>query len=278
MKGVTMSIAFPATSTGPSLAQITSIDKDMQGQIGASLHGTAPDVAILSTDTHADMLARMPIILKAAGMPALMAQDISHVMDALVPTMQSVIDQRPDLANAKFDFQTDNGHLKVVSSAMSAKDKAWLEDQLNANKALVSAAQSFHEHAVEGYQLWASLGKSPSTNIDTAAISAAADNKFGFMDIFQRFGETFARFTDPKSSYYTADGIAINFDLVPNTAANLLRFAKAAKAVEVGAIRHDDPSGRSLYGTIKGSIFFYEAMPDFRPANDANTLGLRTRA
>jgi alpha-beta hydrolase superfamily lysophospholipase len=230
MKGVTMSIAFPATSTGPSLAQVTSIDKEVRGQIDTSLPSTAPGVTILSTDVLADLPARMATIVKAYAAHDAMTYDASRVMDALVPTMQSVVNQRPDLADAKFDFQTDNGHLKVVSSTMSAKDRAWLEDQLNANHALVSATQSFHEHAVEGYQLAASLDDSPSTTIDTAAISAAADNKFSFMDIFQRLGQASSAVLDQGGSYYTADGMAIDFDLVPNNASSFLRFAKRPPA------------------------------------------------
>ena len=275
-----MSIAFPATGTGPSLAQVTSIDKEVRGQIDASLPSTAPGVTILSTDAHADMLARLPTILKAYGTQNVMAYDASHVMDALVPTMHSVIDQRLDLANAKFDFQTDNGHLKVVSSTMSAEDKAWLEDQLNANKALVSATQSFHEHAVEGYQLWTSLGTSPSTGIDTAAISAAADSKFSFMDIFQRFGQA-SKGLDQGGSYYTSDGMKIDFNLIPRTALSFLRFAKTANAIEAGDVRYvHDASGREFNGALKGSIFylFGDAMPEFRPTDDSNTLGFSARA
>jgi hypothetical protein len=50
--------------------------------------------------------------------------------------------------------------------------------------------------------------------------------------------------------------------------------------MEIGAIRHvDEPSGRETYGTLKASIFmFFYAMPDFRPTNDTNTLGLSARA
>jgi hypothetical protein len=276
-----MSIAFPSmgASAAPTLAQVTSIDKDVQGQ-SASLPSTAPGVTILSTDTPADVLSRLPTIFKTYNTQYVMAYDASHVMDALVPTMQSVIDQRPDLANVKFDFQTDNGHLKVVSSAMSAKDKAWLEDQLNANKALVSAAQSFHEHAVEGYQLWASFGKSSSTDIDTAAISATADSKFSFMDIFQRFGQASAGL-DQGGSYYISDGTAIDFNLVPNTALSFLRFAKTTNAMEVGGIRYvDGASGREFNDALKGSIFhvFGYVMPTFRPTDDSNTLGFSARA
>jgi hypothetical protein len=275
-----MSIAFPSmgAAAAPTLAQVTSIDKDLQGQ-SASLPSTAPGVTILSTHTQADIPAKISAILKAYAAHDAMAYDASHVMDALVPTMQSVIDQRPDLANAKFDFKTDNGHLKVVSSTMSAKDKAWLEDQLNSNKALVSATKSFHAHAVEGYQLAAALDDSSSTTIDTATISAAADNKFSFMDVFQRFGQASAGL-DQGGSYYTSDGTALDFNLVPNTASSFLRFAKTANAIEAGDVRYvDDASGREFNGAIKGSIFhiFVFVMPAFRPGNDANTLGLSAR-
>ena len=60
---------------------------------------------------------------------------------------------------------------------------------------------------------------------------------------------------------------------------SFLRFAMSTNVMEIDAIRHvEEPSGRETYGTLRASIFmFFYAMPDFRPTNDTNTLGLSTR-
>jgi len=255
-----------------------SLAQSVQSQLGASLDSTAPSVTILSTDARADNLAAVATFVKAYGMPLQMGQDASHAMEALESTMQSVIQQRPDLANATFDFQSDNGHIKVMSSTMSAKDMAWLEGQLNSNKALSAAVQSFHDHAVEGYQLWASLDGSAATS-DPAAISAAADKKFSFMDVFHRFSQAFVRGMDRSGTFSTLEGKPIDFDLSPTTAQSLLSFANAAKAVKQGSVLYVDPAGGSHYGVLKGDIFgSLYALPDFRPPNDHNTLGLSAKA
>lgn len=62
--------------------------------------------------------------------------------------MKEVMQERPDLARAKFDFVSENGAIKVVSDAMSEEDIAWLEGKLNDDFALVASVEKFHEHMV----------------------------------------------------------------------------------------------------------------------------------
>jgi hypothetical protein len=58
----------------------------------------------ITVDDPAVAAARGALYNKAIGTPIVLAQDAKNVANALVPTMQSIASERPDLANAHFDF------------------------------------------------------------------------------------------------------------------------------------------------------------------------------
>lgn len=88
------------------------------------------------------------------------AQDTQELANAVTAAFQAIIGQRPDLANATFDFTGGKDGIKVTSSALSDEDRAWLEKQLNANSALVDMVNRFN----------GDLGKAVD---ETAAITAS---------------------------------------------------------------------------------------------------------
>jgi hypothetical protein len=60
--------------------------------------------------------------------------------------------ERPDVMSQTFDFTTaQDGTLQVSSSTMSADDKTWLQQQLNADGGLVFAAGQFTSLVLKAY-------------------------------------------------------------------------------------------------------------------------------
>lgn len=72
------------------------------------------------------------------------AQDTQDLADTVTAAFQAIIAQRPDLADATFDFTGGKDGIKVISSALKEEDRAWLEKQLNANAALVDTVSRFN--------------------------------------------------------------------------------------------------------------------------------------
>jgi hypothetical protein len=172
--------------------------------------------------------ARGALYNKAIGTPIVLAQDAKNIANTLVPTMQSIASERPDLANAHFDFQSNNGSIQVVSSSLSASDKAWIQGQLNSNSSLVQAVQSFHNDAVAGYATWAQADGAPLTQVQAAAVSKKADQSFSFLSLFQGVGNLAEQFKTVLSAFQTPAGKAMNFAQDPTTATGFLGFMKTA--------------------------------------------------
>jgi hypothetical protein len=58
---------------------------------------------------------------------------------------------RPDIGDLDFDFISTDDGLQVVSDSMNRQDREWLQQQLNADPALVSAAHDFNALVVKRY-------------------------------------------------------------------------------------------------------------------------------
>lgn len=72
--------------------------------------------------------------------------------DAYNSLMSNIKAQRPDIASQKFDFvTTQSGTLQVESDTLSASDKTWLQQKLNADATLVVSAKSFNASLVKSY-------------------------------------------------------------------------------------------------------------------------------
>jgi hypothetical protein len=192
---------------------------------------------------------------QALGTPLLLATDAKNIANSLTPTMQSIASERPDLANAHFDFQSNNGAIQVVSSSLSASDKAWIQGKLNGNSSLVQAVQSFHDDAVAGYATWANADGAPLTQVQEAAVSKKADESFSFLNLFQGVGNLAEQFKTVLSGFQTPDGKAMNFAQDPTSATGFLGFMKTAQTM-VGVIGNIFELGPNV------------VMPQFFPGTD----------
>ena len=152
---------WPAATDATRLAQRSAASQASQA---------SPSISISPVDPALNE-ARLQKYLRALGAPLRMGQDASHIADALVSTMQSIMQERPDLANASFDFKTAGGALQVVAPDLSAADRQWLEATLNANTRLLSATAQFHDDAVAGYTQWASASGHSLTPEESGAVA-----------------------------------------------------------------------------------------------------------
>lgn len=275
--GTIMSLAIhplgPASVT-PSSTTISSV----------ALSQTAPadsasTVTAIAQVNPAANSASLDAALHALGSAAKLSDDLQHVASALVPSMLKIIEDRPDLANANFDFQSGNGSIKVVSSSLSDSDKAWLQKTFNANQGLVDAVQTFHDDATTSYALWAKADGQSLSSSDAAKVSQLADQTFHFMDMFQHASQTMLQNMFKDGSYTTPHGAPINFHQGVNSPLSFLVFQKSNQSILDGTDTYTSPLGRSYYGAIKGNFFFSSSViPDFMPSMSSNSLGVNTTA
>ena len=181
-------------------------------------------------------------------------QDTQAVATALDSSMQQLILQRPDLANAQFDFQSDNGAIKVSSCTLSDSDRAWLQNLLNSNGSLVQAVQSFHNDLVGGYAAWANADGNPLTDALSNAISKQADGLVSFMSLFKKMGAGSKIPNADDKDIYALNGAKIDLTQDPGSAVGFLSFMQSAQAVANGADVAKTPVG-NFYGTEKFNIF-----------------------
>jgi hypothetical protein len=225
----------------------------------------SPSISISPVDPALNE-ARLQKYLRALGAPLRMGQDASHIADALVSTMQSIVQERPDLANAPFDFKTAGGALQVVAPDLSATDRQWLEATLNANTRLLSATAQFHDDAVAGYTQWASASGHSLTPEESGAVERQADDLTGFLTLFQNLGASAAKGMFSDGAYYAPDGSRVGFDQAPTTANGFLSFIQSAKTLAAGSARWIAPDGSAHYGVLKNDIFANaQVIPHFFP-------------
>lgn len=77
---------------------------------------------------------------------------LSTLAEHLDQLQQSIAHDRPDIDSDAWDFTMENGRLTVISSQLSAKDKDWIEAQLNMDHKLVESARSYNTAAITYYQ------------------------------------------------------------------------------------------------------------------------------
>jgi hypothetical protein len=209
-------------------------------------------------------------------------QDAQAVATALVSSMQQLILQRPDLANAQFDFQSDNGAIKVTSGTLSDSDRARLQNLLNSNGSLVQAVQSFHNDLVGGYSAWANADGNPLTDAQSNAISKQADGLVSFMSLFRQMGASSKVPNADDKDIYALNGAKIDLTQDPGSAVGFLSFMQSAQAVANGADVAKTPVG-NFYGAEKFNIFeqnlsnSWAIQIPFFPS-DATSLGMRETA
>lgn len=218
--------------------------------------------------------ARLAKYLKALGAPLAMGADAQNIADTLAPTMTSIISERPDLANAHFDFQSNDGSIQVVSTTLSANDKNWIQGKLNDNSSLVQAVKSFHDDAVAGYATWSEADGSPLTQAQSDAVSKKADGLVSFLNLFQNLGSNAARSQMKDGTYKTSDGASMNLAQDPTNPAGFLAFNKSAQASANGTFSFTSNSGHKIYGG-QANIFDNDTViPNFFPQAQTKTLGV----
>jgi len=267
-------LANSATTTTPSGTALAS------AAVAQPQESNAPSASLTVAAIDPQDHTRLDKYLTALNAPLKMGLDAEQIANALIPTMQSVLQARPDLANAQFDFESDSGSIRVTSSSMSASDKAWLQAQLNGNTALVQAVQTFHDDAVEGYTTWADADGNSLSQSDLESVNKQADTLTGFMALFAGLASTAQSSLMKNGSYYTANGEQMNLATNPSSAAGFLNFMRSVQAAANGTSRFVSSSGHTTYGALRMNIFEMNssAMPNFFPASDTKTLGLNEQA
>jgi hypothetical protein len=237
-----------------------------------------PGTAIVSstgTPVAVDPDAGIPAsALTWLGLQMKLGADAQTVGTALVSSMQALISQRPDLANAQFDFQSaGDGSIKVTSNSLSDNDKTYLQNLLNGNSGLVQAVQSFHDDAVARYSAAADAARTTVSQDDIDAVSARA-NTIGFMQLFSQMGADASRTLGTHSSYFAPNGAKIDLSRDPGSAAGWLDFMQGAQSLDDGTAKAvDNNSGRVMYGTKMNVFADSDAVPNFLPA-EITSLGM----
>lgn len=272
-----MPLAIPPLGPASVTPQSTSISSAALSQTAPADSASAvTGIAQVNPATDSTSLDAALQALSSAGK---LQGDLQNIASALVPSMQKIIEDRPDLANANFDFQSSNGSIKVVSSSLSESDKAWLEKTFNANKGLVDAVQTFHDDATKSYALWAKADGQTLSSSDTAKVSQLADQTFSFMSMFQHASQTMLQNMFKDGSYTTPNGAPINFHQSVNSPIGFLVFQKSNQSIVEGTDTYTSPLGHSYYGAIKGNFFFGSGViPDFMPSMSSNSVGVDTKA
>lgn len=258
-----------ASVTQPTSLRQVALDQAASSNAASSVQMTAlPAIPPDPRTTN-------PAFFQALGISAKMSSDLSNVADALVSTMQDVVMQRPDLATATFDFQSDQGSIKVVSDSLSDQDKAWLQNELNANQNLVNAVQAFHDDATKSYGLWAEVDGNPIGKAGIDQVSSKADSRFSFMSMFKQASQQMLKGMDPNGSYYTSNGAPMDFHQAVDSPLSFLVFQKSAQAVEDGTNTYVTSTGNTYYGELRGNLFSAPGViPDFKPSMSSRALVL----
>jgi hypothetical protein len=207
-----------------------------------------------------------------------MGNDARNIANALISTMQSVVSERPELANAHFDFQSSSGSIQVTSTDMSASDISWLQAKLNGNASVVASVKAFHDDAVSGYRKWSEADGTPLTAFRSDEVSEKADGLGGFMALFQSLGQDAQKYQMKDGDYRLADGSKMNLGQDPTTAAGFLVFAKSAQAAETGTSNFVSTSGKTLYGGQTDIFQNTSVIPNFFPDSGTRSLGLTQTA
>ena len=166
-------------------------------------------------------------------------QDLRVIARTLAASMIRILD-RPGIGNEKFDIQTRNGQIQVVSKDLSASDRQWVESQLNANTALVNAMRSFHDHTVNNYTLTAQAFGESLTSNQVKRASDWADETFRYMDLLQdAVGEPIRQtYRDTTGlTFRDASGNKVDLPEEPNTAVGLAAFVHRLQALDGSRIR-----------------------------------------
>lgn len=185
---------------------------------------------------------------KQLSMVGDLTMKLRGVTDALATSLQDIVTNRPDLADAQFDFTTDDGRIQVVSKTLTDSDRAWIESTLNSNAGLVLATRAFHEQAVDLAAQGAAVRGDTFTDTDRAAASQGADARFHFMSLLNRSVADNPPSVPPGGHFTTQDGTTLTIEPSAGTARGTLALLNAARQLSSGTAIFVDSSGNKSYG------------------------------
>jgi hypothetical protein len=282
--------AVDASTQTPTVTSMTPVDTAandafMQKWSGVealmAANGLTPST-LQNQSSLTDAAATLAKYQKALDSNARTGKDAEAVATALVSSMQQLVLQRPDLANAQFDFQSDNGAIKVTSGTLDDSDRAWLQNLLNSNGSLVQAVNTFHDDLVGGYSAWADADGNPLTGAQTDAVNQQADGLVSFMKLFAQMGASSKVPNADDKDVYALNGAKIDLTQDPGSAVGFLSFMQSAQAVANGADVAKTPVG-DFYGVEKFNVFEQNVsnpwsirIPFF--PSDATSLGMHETA
>ncbi|ALX15084.1 hypothetical protein P350_26710 [Burkholderia cepacia JBK9] len=240
-----MTISVTAAG-GLSLAQRAQAALDGRQEMDATASGKPqdPPIGIRALDPEAMQAA----LTRQLSMVGDLTMKLRGVTDALATSMQDIVAKRPDLADAQFDFMTDNGRIKVVSKTMTDSDRTWVESTLNANASLVLATRDFHQQAVDIAAQGAAVRGDTFTDGDRAAASQGADARFQFMSLLNRSVADNPPPVPPGGHFTAQDGTALTIDASAGSARGTLALLNTARQLSSGAAIFVDRSGEKSYG------------------------------
>ncbi|WP_148654677.1 hypothetical protein [Paraburkholderia caribensis] len=267
------------TSANSNAVTLTQLARDSPGLVqSVPAVEASPARATVTVVDPAATAARVAKYQDALGAPLKMGNDARNIAKALTSTMQSILSQRPDLANAHFDFHPSNGSIKVTSKALGASDILWLEGKLNGNASLVASVKAFHDDAVSGYAKWSEADGASLTASQSDAISEKADGLGGFLSLFQSLGQDAQKYQMKDGDYKLADGSTMDLGQDPTTAAGFLLFVKSAQAAENGTSEFTSTSGATRYVRPVDVFQNTSVIPNFFPDSESRSLGFSQTA
>lgn len=214
----------------------------------ASVQSAAQTADIVQTALYRQQLAQAAI-----------GKDTKVLADTVTDAFKTILAARPDLADAQFDFVSDKGGIKVVSSSMSRADKQWLEDQLNANQALVDAVNGFNTDLGTLVKANATLDalNDPSGQQASAAKAATGkiDGSVRFLSLLQSVVyEASKSGWDRNATYTDTQGRPIDLAGARTTSlAGMIDAKRQLDALQNGSIVTQLKDGRVFYARVTQS-------------------------
>ncbi|OXI97025.1 MULTISPECIES: hypothetical protein [Burkholderia] len=258
-------------ASGLSLVQMAQQAALDGGRQTAAAAGQAQDtpITIRALDQDAMHAARM----KQMSILGNLSTKLRDVTSQLATSLHEIIAKRPELADAQFDFMTDNGQIKVVSKTMTESDRAWVESTLNANAGLVLATRAFHQQAIDFAEQGAAAVGETFTDDDRKVASQRADADFRFMKEMNASVARNRKFDEAGGHFTTQDGTRLAFDQSAGTARGTLALLDTDRQLSSGTAIFVDDSGQKTYGRRAGliDVGFGEAFENI--LNGRNSIG-----
>ncbi|WP_175841140.1 hypothetical protein [Burkholderia arboris] len=265
---MTISVTAAGGLSPAQMAQ-AALDGRQQTDTTASAASQDQPISIRALDPEAMQAA----MTKQLSMVGDLTMKLRGVTDALATSMQDIVAKRPDLADAQFDFMTDNGRIKVVSKTMTDSDRTWVESTLNANASLVLATRDFHRQAVDIAAQGAAVRGDTFTDSDRAAASQGADARFQFMSLLNRSVADNPPPVPPGGHFTTQDGTTLTIDASAGSARGTLALLSTARQLSSGAAIFVDRSGGKSYG-MRMELFSvgFDVLAGYTP-DGSNSVG-----